>query len=199
MSLISNSQQVLILVELTSIDPTNSENRKINIDVFAFSMKLKNVQTSENKFIVSTDITSSGISQMSQLPHIEDLQNGIYIMVQDKTNNKIYNSLVENIYLIFKEFKNTIYDIETNPKSVKLINNTKNIPYNIYRFTKLPDTTQNIKDKIFVYGIKNLVELIIISTSPSKDINLKLCTGFTNNSEAIYEQCSINNSTVGTF
>ncbi len=91
----------------------------------------------------------------------------------DKTVNKIYSDIIKQISAFFVKLNNSIYEIDPNIKSVEIENDMTNQIYPIYRFIKYPDPTQNIRDTVFIYGIKHLIELIIINTSSSNDIIIK--------------------------
>jgi hypothetical protein len=182
MSLISNNQQVLIIVDLTYIEPILSSNDpygKIGVDLIAYSMKIKNVESSKNTYITSTN--GKQIPQ-DIMPKMDDLPNGIYLMFMD--SGKIYTDIIQKIYNVFLQLKNSIYEIDPIPKNVKMENNYSNTSYSLYRFLKFPDTSQNIKDIVFLNGIKHLIELIIINLSNSLDIMIKP-TGFTPPSPSI--------------
>jgi len=171
MSLISNSPQILIIIDLSYIEPViNSADSygKIAVNLAAYSMKLKNVESSKNTYIISTN--NKQISQ-DIMPKMEDLPNGIYIMFMDSA--KIYSDMITQIYNVFLQLKNSIYEIDPNPKLVKMENNYTNATSSIYRFLKFPDTSQNIKDIVFLNGIKHLIELIIVNSSNSANIMIK--------------------------
>lgn len=176
MSLISNYPKVLIIIELSYIDPNQMQGEpygKININLIAYSMKLKNDPSSVNKYITSTNPTNPTNTSLSDLPKMDDFSDGIYIMFMDKTIDKIYIEMIKQISAFFVKLNNSIYETDSNIKSVKMENDITNQAYSLYRFTKFPDSTQDIRDNVFIYGIKHLIELIIINTSISNDIIIK--------------------------
>jgi hypothetical protein len=185
MSLISNNPQVLIIIDLTYIEPVlNSTNPygKIGINLIAYSMKLKNVESSKNTYIVSTN--GKEIPK-ENIPIMTDLANGIYIMFMDSA--KIYSNIIQEIYNVFLQLKNTIYEIDQNPQNVKMENNYSNISHILYRFLKFPDNSQNIRDIVFLNGIKHLIELIIINLSNSSDIMIKPTNFSPNVTSSVYK------------
>jgi len=197
MSLISNYPKVLIIIELSYIEPNQMQEEpygKISINLIAYSMKLKNVSSSVNKYITSTNNNSNSSTQIGNLPNMDDISDGIYIMFMDKTDNKIYFDIINQISTFFVKLNNSIYEIDPKIKSVKIENN---ITTPIYRFTKFPDSTQNIRDNVFLYGIKHLIELIIINTSNSNDIIIKPIQFNPNKSDTIlykFDNASIGSS-----
>ena len=185
MSLISNNPQILIIVDLTYIEPIiNSTDSygKIGVNLIAYSMKIKNVESSKNTYIVSTN--GKQISQ-DMMPLMVDLPNGIYIMFMDSA--KLYSDIIQQIYDVFLQLKNSIYEIDPNSKTVKMENNYSNASYTLFRFLKFPDTSQNIRDIVFLNGIKHLIELIIINLSNSSDIMIKPINFTPNITSSLYK------------
>jgi len=192
MSLISNSQQVLIIVDLTYIEPVSTSQDpygKIGVDLIAYAMKIKNVESSKNTYITSTN--GKQIPQ-DIMPKMDDLSNGIYLMFMDSA--KIYTDVIQEIYNVFLQLKNSIYEIDPIPKNVKMENNYSNSSYSLYRFLKFPDPSQNTKDIVFLNGIKHLIELIIINLSNSSDIMIRPISFTPPNPSIMYK---LNNSFIG--
>jgi hypothetical protein len=177
MSTISSHPKVIIAVELTYTNPvTNANglttNGQIEVELTAYSMKLS--ASSNTALIGSTVLQPSkpvtSISIMPDLSTSSIIPNGIYLLFYDKDG--IFTNIKTTILNVFFQSTGSIYEINNNPYNVQMPNNAYGY-YSLFRLTKFPDPTQNIKDAVFLSALKHYVELIILNMTPSDKILLQ--------------------------